>query len=426
MKAIVYPSILFGAARAPASKSHFIRLVAAAMLAEGGSKIFYPSSCEDAKSMLNVAWQMGAEFKLTDDFLDIHGNPIFRGRKLFNCGESGLAARLMLGIATLCKEEVIICGTGTLLQRQLGDIDKPLRQLGVKCVLNNMMLPAKIYGPATGGQVVVDGSESSQFVSGLLMALPLLRSDTELIVKNLKSRPYIDLTLETLNAFGIEIQNSGYKRFHIKGNQSYKPVNIQVEGDWSGGAFLLVAAALNNNIKVTGLDANSLQADKAILTALERAGAFVHEENSVFSVDADKLKAFTFDATHCPDLFPPLAVLAANCKGISIIKGVSRLKHKESNRGTALMEELGKLNIMIAIEEDEMFVTGGPISGGTMSSRNDHRMAMAGAVAALSASGKVEIGLAESVSKSWPDFFRDIGMIGGKIEFEDTFEDKLL
>jgi len=369
--------------------------------------------------MLNVAREFGAEFELIDDYVDVHGNPIFRGRKLFNCGESGLAARLMIGVATLFKEEVIVCGTRTLLKRQLGDITKPLQQLGVKCTLNDMKLPASIYGVAKGGQVVLDGSESSQFVSGLLMALPLLKSDSELIVKDLKSRPYIDLTLETLKSFGVEIQNTEYRNFHIKRNQSYRPANIQVEGDWSGGAFLLVAAALNNNVKITGLDTNSRQADKAILTALESAGAIIQNESSELIVIADKLKAFTFDATHCPDLFPPLAVLAANCKGTSIIKGVNRLKHKESNRAVALLEELGKLNIKIEIEGDEMFVSGGPISGGTMSSRNDHRMAMAGAVAALTANGKVEISQAESVSKSWPDFFRDIEMIGGKVEYED-------
>jgi len=419
MKASVYPSRLSGSVRAPASKSHFIRLVAAAMLAEGSSSIFHPSSCGDAKSMLNVAREMGAEFELSDDCLNVRGNPIFRGRKLFNCGESGLAARLMIGVATLFKEEVIVCGTGTLLKRQLGNITKPLQQLGVKCTMNDMKLPARIYGTAKGGQIVVDGSESSQFISGLLMALPLLKSDTELIVKDLKSRPYIDLTMETLKAFDIEVQDSEYRNFHIKGKQSYRPTNIQVEGDWSGGAFLLVAAALNNNVKITGLDTNSQQSDKAILTALESAGAIIQNEISELTVIADKLKAFTFDATHCPDLFPPLAALAANCKGVSKIKGVNRLKHKESDRATALLEELGKLNIRIEIEGDEMSITGGQISGGKVSSRNDHRMAMAGAIAALTASGKVEIGQAESVSKSWPGFFNDIQMAGGKIEYED-------
>jgi 3-phosphoshikimate 1-carboxyvinyltransferase len=419
MKASVYPSKLSGTARAPASKSHFIRLVAAAMLADGTSKINFPSACDDAMAMLNVARELGAEHKLEDDVLEIKGHPVFTGKKIFYCGESGLAARLMIAIASLYQDEVIVNGGGTLLNRQPGDVIKPLQQLGVKCRLNKKKLPAKLQGAAKGGKIVVDGSESSQFVSGLLMALPLLKTDSELIVKDLKSRPYIDLTLETLKDFGIEIQHSEYKNFHIKGNQKYQPANIKVEGDWSGGAFLLVAAAIHGNISVEGLDISSQQADKAMLTALEDAEATVTKKDSSLIVGADRLKAFNFDATHCPDLFPPLAVLAANCDGVSIIKGVSRLTHKESNRAAALKEELGKLDIRIENKGDEMFVAGGEIMGGTISSRYDHRMAMAGAVAALTATGKVEIRHAESVSKSWPEFFKDLTSLGAQIEYRD-------
>jgi len=419
MKAIVYPSTLSGNVRAPASKSHFIRLVAAAMLADGKSKIHHPSTCDDAKAILKIAREMGALVNSGFDYIEIQGNPKFSEKKIFNCGESGLAARLMIGIASLYNEEVIVCGSGTLLKRQLGDIAKPLQQLGVKCKLEGLKLPAKLHGPAKGGEVVVDGSESSQFVSGLLMALPLAKTASELIVKDLKSRPYIDLTLEILRAFGIKIQNSEYKYFNVKGNQSYQPTDIRVEGDWSGGAFLLVAGAIHGDLKIEGLDTSSMQADKAILSALEKAGATILTDNSYITIKVNQLKAFTFDATHCPDLFPPLAVLAVNCSGVSVIKGVGRLKHKESNRADALKEELGKLNIKVEIQEDEMLISGGSASGGTISSRNDHRMAMAGAVAALTAKGKVEIEQAESVSKSWPDFFKDIAMIGGKVEYKD-------
>ncbi len=418
MKASIYPSKLSGTVRAPASKSHFIRAVAAAMLAEGTSKIYNPSSCDDAKAMLNVAWEMGTEYKIEGDYLEIKGHPVFKGKKVFNCGESGLATRLTLGIASLFLEEVIICGTGTLLNRQLGDIIKPLQQLGVKCMLNKMKLPGILHGIAKGGQVVVDGSESSQFVSGLLMAMPLLKTDSELIVKNLKSRPYVDLTVETLKNFGIKIQNSEYRKFIINGTQSYIPTNLQVEGDWSGGAFLLAAAATSGGINVEGLDNSSTQADKAILKALESAGASITCDEKVISVKTRQLKAFTFDATHCPDLFPPLAVLATNCEGVSVIIGVGRLKHKESNRAEALIVELGKLGIKIEISEDEMYITGGLIKGGRMSSKDDHRMAMAGAVAALMAKGKVVIEQAECVSKSWPGFFKGLQLLGAKVDLE--------
>lgn len=421
MKAIVYPSKLSGKARAPASKSHFIRAVAAAMLADGTSKIYFPSACGDARAILGIAGEMGATVKSAPEHLEIHGNPKFTGHKKFDCGESGLTARLMIGIGSLYSDEVMVTGSGTLPVRQLGGIAKPLQQLGVKCTSNDMKLPVTLFGPIKGGTVVVDGSESSQFVSGLLMALPLLNADSELVVKNLKSRPYIDMTLETLGMFGIEIQNSDYKNFIINGNQSYRPTTLHVEGDWSSGAFLLVAGAISGSIGVEGLDTLSKQADKAILTALEMAGVKVTRQDSILSVKAANLNAFNFDATHSPDLFPPLAVLAANCKGITVIKGVSRLKHKESNRAIALVEELGELDIKIEIKEDDMLITGGEgeISGGNMSSRQDHRIAMAGAVAALKANGKVVIDHAECVSKSWPDFFKDIESLGAKVEYED-------
>jgi len=419
MKASVFPSRLSGNIRAPASKSHFIRVVASAILADGISIIYNPSWCDDAKAILNLAWDLDAEPTQKEDYLEISGNPSFKGGRIYNCGESGLAARLILGLSILFKEEAVVCGLGTLLHRKLGDVAKPLQQLGMKCVLNDNKLPARIQGRARPGKIVVDGSESSQFISGLLMALPLLNSDSELIVKDLKSRPYIDLTLETLADFGIVIQNADYRNFTVNGNQRYKPANIRVEGDWSGGAFLLVSAALNNDLKVEGLNIHSKQADRAILQVLESAGADVSYEDSLFSVITTELKAFDFDATHCPDLFPPIAVLAANCYGTSKIKGVSRLLHKESDRGTALFEELGKLNIKIELDGDEMLVTGGQISGGEICSRNDHRMAMAGAVAALTATAKVEICQAESVSKSWPGFFEDIQRIGGKVECID-------
>ncbi len=416
MKATIYPSKLSGAARAPASKSHFIRAVAAAMLAQGTSRIYFPATCGDARAILGIAGEMGATVKSGPDHLEVIGNPKFTGQKYFDCGESGLTARLMIAIGSLFSDEVIITGSGTLPRRQLGDIAKPLQQLGAKCISNGLKLPVTLFGPIKGGTVVVDGSESSQFVSGLLMALPLLNANSELVVKNLKSRPYIDLTLETLSKFGIEIQNCDYKNFIIKGNQSYRPTTIHVEGDWSSGAFLLVAGAISGSIGVEGLDTSSKQADKAILTALEMAGAKVILQDSMLSVNTTNLKSFNFDATHCPDLFPPLAVLAANCKGVSVIKGVNRLKHKESNRAAALVEELGKLDMKIKIIEDDMIITGGPISGGNISSRQDHRIAMAGAIAALKANGKVTIDQAECVSKSWPGFFMDMESLGAKVE----------
>lgn len=415
MIATVFPSKLSGTAMAPPSKSHFIRAVAAAMLAQGTSKIYNPSTCDDAKAMLRIAEEMGATVTMHPDRLSIGGNPDFTGRRTFHCGESGLAARLMFAIGSLFDDEVTITGGGTLLKRKLGNIAEPLEQLGVRVISEGQTLPVKISGPLKGGTLVVDGSESSQFVSGLLMALPLAKEDTMLIVENLKSRPYLYLTLEVMKSFGISIEHQEYKRFFIHGNQWYQPVDIQTEGDWSGGAFLLVAGAINGTLRVSGLDLVSKQADRAILNALKSAGADMTIDYQGIIVKSGKLKAFEFDATHCPDLFPPLAVLAAHCEGNSTIHGVDRLINKESNRANALVEELRKMNVNIEIQQNEMKIAGGKTRGNYLSSHSDHRMAMAGTVMALNAAGETTIGQAECVAKSWPEFFETMSAVGANI-----------
>lgn len=416
MRATVSPSQLSGAVMAPPSKSHFIRLVAAAMLAEGESKIYHPSTCDDARAMLKIAGEMGAKMAFHEDYISILGNPAFTGKRTFDCGESGLAARLMIAIGSLFDDEVTIAGEGTLLKRKLGNIAEPLQQLGVQFSSEPKTLPVKLTGPAKGGTISVDGSESSQFVSGLLTALPLAKQDSILIVENLKSRPYIDLTLEVLQSFGIQIQHEGYQRFFINGNQQYKPATIQTEGDWSGGAFLLVAGAINGNLRISGLDLNSRQADRAVFDALRSAGASIAFENQEIVVKSGKLKAFGFDATHCPDLFPPLAVLAVHCEGVSVIHGVDRLIHKESDRAKALLEELGKMNVNIKIDKNEMRITGGKTRGNIINSHSDHRIAMAGTIMALNATGETTITDAECVAKSWPEYFKSILSVGAKIK----------
>ncbi len=415
MIATVFPSKLSGTAMAPPSKSHFIRAVAAAMLAQGTSKIYNPSTCDDAKAMLRIAEEMGATVTMHPDHVSIGGNPDFTGRRTFHCSESGLAARLMIAIGSLFDNEVTITGEGTLLKRKLGNIAEPLQQLGVRFKCDNQTLPVKLTGPAKGGTILVDGSESSQFVSGLLMAQPLAKEDTVLIVENLKSRPYIYLTLEVMKSFGISIEHQEYKRFFIHGNQWYQPADIQTEGDWSGGAFLLVAGAINGTLRVSGLDLTSTQADRAILEALKSAGANIAFENQEIIVKSGKLKAFEFDATHCPDLFPPLAVLAANCEGISTIHGVDRLINKESNRANALVEELGKMNIKITIHQNAMIIAGGKIHGNHINSNNDHRIAMAGTIMALNATGETTIGQAACIAKSWPEFFETMSAVAANI-----------
>jgi 3-phosphoshikimate 1-carboxyvinyltransferase len=244
------------------------------------------------------------------------------------------------------------------------------------------------------------------------MALPVAENDSLVIVENLKSKPYIDMTLQVLERFGIRIDRTDYSRFSIPGSQIYQPQKFEIEGDWSGGAFLLVAGAINGEITVKGLRPDSRQSDKAILNVLDSAGARTTIMENSIGVKKSKLRPFFFDATESPDLFPPLVALATYCRGTSTIKGVSRLIHKESDRSAALVNEFGKMNVKIEADGDKMMITGGKVTGAEVSSHGDHRIAMAAAVAALAASAKVIIKDSQCVAKSYPAFFDDLRHLG--------------
>jgi 3-phosphoshikimate 1-carboxyvinyltransferase len=294
-------------------------------------------------------------------------------------------------------------------------IEEALKQLGVKCTSSKGFLPLKIRGPLVGGKIEIDGSISSQLLTGLLMALPLAAKDSEIKVNNLKSRPYIDMTMQILRSFGIMVHNTDYTLFQIPGNQKYIPQNYIVEGDWSGGAFLLVAGAVNGHLTVQGLRTESMQSDMSIINAIEKAGAKIKISENQIEISKSGLKAFDFDATDSPDLFPPLVALASYCDGISYIKGVSRLIYKESDRAATLRDEFGKMKIKIEIRDDLMSVTGGQPQGARVESHDDHRIAMAVAVASLRATGMVSIRDSQCVAKSYPGFFDDLRSLGAVI-----------
>ena len=268
--------------------------------------------------------------------------------------------------------------------------------------------------------ITIDGSLSSQFLTGLLMAFGAVADKAAITVTDLKSKPYIDLTLDVMKQFGMKLpENRNYQEFYFGNETQYSTININtyiVEGDWSGAAFLLVAGAIAGPIMVRGLDLTSTQADKAIIDALLAANAGIAmEAKGIKLVQAD-MNAFDFDATDCPDLFPPLVALAAYCKGKTSIKGVSRLTHKESNRAQTLQEEFGKMGVTIELNEDVMVIHGGTgVKGAHVHSRHDHRIAMACAVAALKADSEMLIDGAEAVNKSYPDFYNDLKSLGAAV-----------
>ena len=437
MRATVHPNTIKGEQVAPASKSSMQRACAAALLHRGTTQILNPGHSNDDLAALDVIQKLGAIVQIeqsTSDTLNattmlVHSDGVKPIGASMNCGESGLGIRMFTPIAALSDQSVTINGSGSLLKRPMHFFDTIFPNLGIEIQSKAGYLPIQIKGPLKPANIEVDGSLSSQFLTGLLMAYAASdATDTVIQVKDLKSKPYIDLTLSVLNAFGWNVQHHQYERFEFLAHPPLAAhIDYTVEGDWSGAAFLLVAGAIAGPITVKGLQLNSTQADKAVMQALKAAGASINiNEQSIFigpakdNTEMDtQLKAFEFDATDCPDLFPPLVALAAVCDGVTILHGVSRLAHKESDRGLTLQTEFAKLGIRIAFNQDTMLVYGGTgIHGAEVFSQHDHRIAMACGVAALCADGPITITDAEAVNKSYTDFFMHLQHLGAKVDLD--------
>lgn len=425
MKAIIQPSVISGNITAAASKSSMQRACALALLAEGTTTLVNPGNSNDDKAALDIIQKLGASVEQANGQLRISHEGIVVADGALNCGESGLSIRMFTPIAALSAGEITITGTGSLLKRPMHFFDEIFPKLGISIRSNGGYLPVTIKGPLQPADITIDGSLSSQFLTGLLMSFAkAVTTPVTITVQNLKSKPYIDLTLQMMKQFGYDVEHNNYEQFFIKPvvNKDGK-ITYTVEGDWSGAAFLLVAGAIAGGITVKGLDVFSTQADKAILQALMSSGTTISIETEQIMVSppagAAMLKPFHFNATDCPDLFPPLVALAAYCDGSSVIEGVSRLAHKESDRGLTLQEEFKKLGISIQLQDDLMIVAGGTgLKGTTVHSHHDHRIAMACAVAALQAAGETIIEDAEAVNKSYPGFYADLQLLQAAVSLE--------
>ena len=444
MKAIIRPSGLKGAIQAPVSKSSMQRACAAALLHKGQTIIHNPGHSNDDKAALRIIEALGAIITKYGETLIIESNgtvspKVIDGVAKINCGESGLSIRMFTPIISLSPTTVTITGEGSLTERPMDFFDELLPILGVKIKSRQGRLPLEVQGPLIPKDITIDGSLSSQFLTGLLMAYSSALTSTAkpgsvtISVRDLKSKPYIDLTLDVMKQFGsLRPVNNNYEEFYFETsahhdnavvNDLSAGVHYQTEADWSGGAFLLVAGIIAGPVTIRGLNPGSTQADKAILEALMAAGAGVAIEAKGIKLHPSALYAFEFDATDCPDLFPPLAVLAAYCGGTSRIKGVSRLVHKESNRALTLQEEFGKMGVRIELDEDIMIIHGGnTINGAKVHSRHDHRIAMACAVLALGAEGETLIEDAEAVNKSYPDFYSDLEKLGANVSLNNKIK----
>ena len=410
MEKTIHPSQVSGEVRPPCSKSYAQRALAAALLSDGETTLSNIELCDDTRYAMNVITGLGASVRQTGPTEYVIRGGLAPITDTINTGESGLATRLFTPIAALCDRRMTITGTGTMLRRPIGMMIDPLRNLGVQ-VRSNGYLPITVQGPVRGGETDVEAYVSSQFLTGLLMSLPLAEGDTILHVEQPNSLPYLAVTVDLASKFRIRMEHNGFREFFIPGGQHYHPAKLHIEGDWSSAAFMLVAGAIAGEVTAKRMNTLSLQADLAIIQALTKAGAVIITTPDEITVRKRELTGFDFDATQRPDLFPILAVLGANCEGTTHIRGVNRLVYKESNRAEAIVSEYTKLGMDVALEDDVMTVRGGSLSGGTIDSCNDHRIAMAAAIAALAASGPVTITNAQAVTKSYPRFWDDLDSI---------------
>ena len=467
----------------PVSKSFAQRAIIAAALAEGTSHLHGYTPCGDNEAALQVARNLGAEVDVNGTEVTIKGISASLGSMdmtELHVGESGLLTRMMIPVmAQLCAGPVTFTGEKTLLNRPLTGAREIMEAFEAECqsvqistgealamTCDPLRVPLTVKGPLKAGRAEISGKHGSQLISGLLMALPFADRNSSVIVKDPKSIPYMFITLEVLKKFGIKVGNdmlggpdfleSGgdwslctEMVFKVKGGQKYRAANINLEGDWSAAANLLVAGAVFGRAELAGLDTTSLQADLSIMDILMDAGASLSQldgDRGNITVQRAPLKAFSVDASNCPDLFPILAVLAAFCQGTSRLAGVGRLANKESDRAKAILEMLTQMGVMACIEKDELIIEGhtlvqrlmspvipsevppvipseaegsvapGLLKGGAYTSHHDHRMVMALKVASLGADGPITIDDEACVAKSFPQFHDIFAAVERKLQ----------
>ena len=399
----ITPQRLCGTVSIPSSKSVTHRALICAGLAEGKSILSGISFSDDITATVSALEQLGTKFEIDGDNITVYG--ITNSPKLaeIDCFESGSTLRFLIPIAAALGVNATFTGKGRLPERPITSYVRELSKNSISFNYNNSM-PFSINGKLQGGEFHLEGDVSSQFITGLLFALPLLDADSKVIMTSpLESKPYVDMTIACLNDFGIEINetNDGY---FIKGKQKYLPKNLTVEGDYSQAAFFFVANAIGNNIQIDNLFQKSLQGDKKIIEILKEIGY-----NNTNSLDC-----FCIDATDIPDLVPILAVLGCFCNGTSKIFGASRLKIKESDRLLAISSVLNSIGGKITPTDDGLIIE--PINefiGGITDSFGDHRIVMSLAIAATRSTNPIIIQNADAVNKSYPSFFKDYIKLGG-------------
>ena len=418
MKVKVYPSVCTGEIQIPPSKSMAHRAIMCASLAKGKSVISNIAYSDDILATIAGMRALGASIMMEKDTVVIEGIQSLPQKPLqVDCNESGSTLRFFVPLFTLSGQPITFLGRNRLLKRPQGVYQTMFEQQGHRFEQTEQQLI--VQGALKAGSYEIDGSISSQFITGLLFALPLLEQDSIIHIKPpFESRSYIELTLQMLKTFGVTAEFQDNHTLYIPGNQSYQACDYAVEGDYSQMAFYAVLAAIQNDLSCKGVTSSSKQGDKAILSILEGCNCKIEPKQEGYLVHKSELTATEIDLADCPDLGPVLNVLGMYAKGTTCIYHAARLRYKESDRIAAMEEELKKFHADIATTEDEIFIKGKPTycCEQELSGHTDHRIVMSMTVAALCSETPVIINGAECINKSYPNFFEDIQSIGGRIE----------
>jgi len=408
----ISPSSLEGTISAIASKSDAHRILICAALSSSPCELLLGTSSEDIEATARCMRALGATIEKSENGLKVTPGKVSEDVFL-DCGESGSTLRFLLPVAAALCERAKFTGQGRLPERPIGELMQAMEQHAVS--FSAPKLPLETRGRLQSGVYTLPGNISSQYITGLLLALPLLEGDSEIVLTTaLESAAYVDITLHALERFGIMITKT-QKGYFVRGGQEYKaPEKVRIDGDWSNAAFFLVAGAIGRTVTVTGLDMSSPQGDKKICDILRLFGADVRISDDEITVFSAPLTAQTVDMTEIPDMLPALAVLAANSEGESVFTGAQRLRIKESDRLKTICEMINSLGGECRETEDGVVVTGRKLTGGKVNGSGDHRIVMAAAAAATACVGEVIIDGAQAVKKSYPTFFEDFARLGGE------------
>ena len=414
------PFVPNGTVNVPPSKSDVHRAIICAAMANGVSRISPVALSNDIKATIGCIKALGADAVLENNVLTVDGTNMYKNKTaLLDCGESGSTLRFFIPIAAVGNINATFVGKGKLPQRPIGIFTEALPKAGTVCKTEGG-LPLEIKGQLKSGIFEIPGNVSSQFITGLLLALPILEGDSEIVLTSpLESVGYIAMTIRTMKQFGVNIDTTE-KGWHIKGGQTYKSCNYTTDGDWSQAAFFMVLGAIGGKVTVKGVAKDSTQGDKKCAEILARFGAKVTQLDNEVTVEKGELKAITIDASQIPDLVPVLSVCAAFAEGTTKIINAERLRIKECDRLKATAELLNNLGGKVKELSDGLEITGvSSLKGGNVNGYNDHRIVMSAAVCAARSDEDITATFAMSINKSYPDFYIDYNSIGGKANVLD-------